>query len=315
MFGLILDGLQVPRPHFAHEAALDNWYWHTAPTPRKGSTQIEIALTHQGNMAVFCEGTEYRNEGLPFLLCTASSVDVRVEDIPPDDGVQQTIRECTVSILWDSAHVRFGELTEEIRSDPDVLLLPLFLCPCPELRRVEHLILAYISGNVSGRASDKALCVSVWYELVSILDRFARQPERRSQPRAAEYYTKKIDYWIETRYHQKLSLADMAEEMHVTPNYLSSVYRKMRGMRFSEALLAVRMRKARELLRDHAMSPADVAEAVGFGGEVTFRRQFRRFFGVTPSEFRRIDRELTLFVEKPVRPSDTEAGDENHGTG
>ncbi len=311
MFGLIFNSMQVPCPHFAHEAALDNWYWHTAPAPRKGLTQIEIALTYQGNMAVFCEGTEYRNEGLPFLLCTASSVDVCVEDIPPGDGVPETIRECTVSVLWDSAHVRFGELTEELRSDPDVLLLPFFLCPCPELRRVEHLILAYISSSVSGRASDKAFCISAWYELVSLLDRYARQPERRSQPRAAEYYTKKIDYWLEIRYNRKLSLAEMAEEMHVTPNYLSFVYRKVRGMRFGEALLAVRMRKARELLRDRAMSPADVAEAVGFGSEVTFRRQFRRFYGVTPSEFRRIEGELPLLVEKPIRPPDKDGGNEN----
>ena len=99
--------------------------------------------------------------------------------------------------------------------------------------------------------------------------------------------------------------------MHITPNYLSSVYRKERGMRLGEALLAVRMRKARELLRDRAMSLADIAEAVGFGGEVTFRRQFRRFFGVTPSELRRIDKELTLFMEKPIRPPDNETGDEN----
>lgn len=311
MFGLILDNLQVPRPFFAHEAALNNWYWHTSPYPEKGLTQIEIALTHQGNMAVFCEGTEYRNEGLPFLLCTASSVNVRVEDIPPEDSAPETIRECTISILWNSAHVRFGELTEEIRSDPNVLLLPLFLCPCPELSRVERLILAYISSSVSGRASDIAFCISAWYELISLLDRFARQPERRSQSRAAEYYTKKIDYWIETRYNRKLSLAEMAEEMHVTPNYLSSVYRKVRGMRFGEALLAVRMKKARELLRNRALSPADVAEAVGFGSEVTFRRKFRRFYGVTPSEFRRIDGELPLLVEKPIRPPEIESGIEN----
>lgn len=311
MYGLILDGLHMPHPHFAHEVSLDNYCWHTARSPQTGLTQIEIALTHQGNMAVFCNETEYRNEGLPFLLCTSSSIDVRVEDVPPEDSPPETIRESTVSILWDSAYVRFGELTEEIQTDPDVLLLPLFLCPCPELRRVEHLILTYINSKVSGHASDKAICVSVWYELVSLLDRIARLPESRSRPRAADFYTNKIDYWIETRYNRKLSIAEMAKEMHVTPNYLSSLYRKERGLRFGEALLAVRMRKARELLRNRAMSLGDVAEAVGFGGAVTFRRQFQRFFGITPSEFRRIDGELPLLVEKPLRRPVSETGDKN----
>lgn len=71
------------------------------------------------------------------------------------------------------------------------------------------------------------------------------------------------------------------------------------------------MRKARELLRNRAMSLGDVAEAVGFGGVVTFRRQFQRFFWVTPSEFRRIDGELPLLVEKPLRPLVTETGERN----
>ena len=305
MVGLILDGLRIPRPHFAHEVAVDGYSWKTGSSPEEGLTQIEIALTHQGDMSILCEGTEYRNEGEPFLLCTSSCADIRAEAV-----FRETVRECTVSILWDSAHVRFGELTEELLTDPDVLLLPLFLCPCPELRRVENLILTYISGSVSNQASDRAVCVSAWFELVSVLDKFARRPIEPSRPRTAGYFTKKLDYWIESRYRAKLALSDLAAEMHVTPNYLSSVYRSMRGVRFSEALLTFRMRKARELLRDRSMSLSDVAEAVGFGSETYFRRQFRRFYGVTPSEFRRIDGELTLFCQKPIRPKENASEEE-----
>jgi transcriptional regulator GlxA family with amidase domain len=54
-----------------------------------------------------------------------------------------------------------------------------------------------------------------------------------------------------------------------------------------------RVDHARALLEDTAMSVTDVAFATGFGSLATFRRQFTRFTGTTPRDYRqtfRVDR-------------------------
>ena len=58
------------------------------------------------------------------------------------------------------------------------------------------------------------------------------------------------------------------------------------GQTFHDWLVAVRLERAVALLRDHNEPISRVAEAVGFGSERTFRRQFQGKFGCTPSRFR-----------------------------
>ena len=45
----------------------------------------------------------------------------------------------------------------------------------------------------------------------------------------------------------------------------------------------------------------DIAEGIGFSGESYLRRQFHRYYGISPAEFLRIERELTLYMARPVR--------------
>ena len=69
------------------------------------------------------------------------------------------------------------------------------------------------------------------------------------------------------------------------------------GLRYSELLESVQADIARQLLVDTTMPVQDVAEALRFSNAANFATAFRRWTGVTPSEFRR-----SMTRGRPARP-------------
>lgn len=59
------------------------------------------------------------------------------------------------------------------------------------------------------------------------------------------------------------------------------------GVRFGELLASVQQEVARQLLRDTRMRVQDIAETLQFSTAANFATAFRRWTGVTPSEYRR----------------------------
>jgi len=83
-----------------------------------------------------------------------------------------------------------------------------------------------------------------------------------------------------------LSLNTVAEYIHMSPNYFSSVFSKEEGKTFIEFLTERRMQKAKELLMSTTMRPSDIAQEVGYQDSHYFGYLFKKLVGCTPKEFR-----------------------------
>ncbi|MBQ3178664.1 MAG: helix-turn-helix transcriptional regulator [Clostridia bacterium] len=293
MYGYILNNWHIPEGKFACSLTENQYFWHPAPGI---DDELEISLMSGSNIAFTCYGEKYFvPEGT--VLCCNRSV-----DSPTGESIQgQPVHIDTICIRWKSDDIYYRKFTEADFQDPSILLLPCFLFPCPEIPRIERIFKQYIHHSVSDTAANRAMCISLWYELVSVMDQTTRRSFIPVQKHTSEYYVKKLDYIIETQYHSRLHITDLAAELGVSPNYLSAVYSKERGQRFSDTLLSKRMECAKQLLVDGKLSMQEIAEAVGFSGETYLRQQFHRYYGVTPAEFLRIERELTLYMARPIR--------------
>ena len=64
-----------------------------------------------------------------------------------------------------------------------------------------------------------------------------------------------------------------------------------RGLSFSRVLQGVRFRNAQELLRDPRLPLTEIAKRLGYTDPANFIRAFKRWTGVGPSEFRRLQYE------------------------
>lgn len=92
---------------------------------------------------------------------------------------------------------------------------------------------------------------------------------------------------MQARLHENLTLKHIAQQFAFSPNYLGHLFKEETGRGFSEMLTELRMKRARELLKDPRVKIYEVAGQVGYRYMPYFSRQFKETFGMTPMEFRK----------------------------
>lgn len=101
---------------------------------------------------------------------------------------------------------------------------------------------------------------------------------------------KAIDY-IHEHYNEQVTLNEVAENIYVSTFYISRMFKKELGISFVDYLNDVRIEKAKELLKDVKYKTYEVAELVGIPDPHYFSKIFKKYSGMTPSEYKE-----TLFI-------------------
>lgn len=78
----------------------------------------------------------------------------------------------------------------------------------------------------------------------------------------------------------------VAAQVHLTPSYLSRLFKKETGVTLEQYLTEVRMENAKTLLTQHiGLKAYQIGEMVGYSDPGYFCRLFKRRVGVTPKEY------------------------------
>jgi len=84
----------------------------------------------------------------------------------------------------------------------------------------------------------------------------------------------------------RVELPELAREVNLNERYLISLFKRASGISPCQFQLGVRAERARNLIvADRPL--ADVAMSTGFADQSHLNRDFKKFFGVTPSAFRK----------------------------
>ncbi|OUW18058.1 MAG: hypothetical protein CBD18_03420 [Opitutales bacterium TMED158] len=135
-------------------------------------------------------------------------------------------------------------------------------------------------------------------ELLGLLTLLSR--DEAARPIASAVYSqpvkaKKIDRlervlnFLETRWREKVSLAEAAEAAALHPQSMSRFFRQHLGMTFQDYLAQLRVRRAAQLLLGSDRTVVDIAFHCGFNNLANFNRRFQRVFRQTPSSYRARD--------------------------
>lgn len=93
--------------------------------------------------------------------------------------------------------------------------------------------------------------------------------------------------YIESRLTEKLSLASLAELVHLQPTYFSNRFREVMGVPPLHYVRRRRVEQAQAMLWYESTPIKDVAQQLGFADVYHFSRAFTRIAGLSPAAFRR----------------------------
>lgn len=96
-----------------------------------------------------------------------------------------------------------------------------------------------------------------------------------------------ISQYIELHYMENLYLDHIADVVETSPKYFSSYFKKTFGINYVEYLNKVRLSHAKELLKDSLLSIGEIGEKTGYLNNSTFTTTFKKYFGISPSEYRK----------------------------
>lgn len=125
--------------------------------------------------------------------------------------------------------------------------------------------------------SDSAFLVM---QLISLLP-------HQAQATGQNTFSVSIIRWIETHFHQRCSLEDIASEMGCSRGHASRRFHEETGGTIQEYLMMRRIRQACELLLHTNSSVRDIAAQVGFSEYAWFITCFRKNMGKTPMQYRK----------------------------
>lgn len=128
-------------------------------------------------------------------------------------------------------------------------------------------------------------------ELICVLEETekklgGKQVKEEDSEKIPNLFVQKAADYIKLNYSEKISIKEIADQLYLSPNYLSELFKKHTGKTISEYLTDYRLEKACQLL-DHAeYRVGDVSGMVGIHDGRYFSNMFKKKYGMTPTEYR-----------------------------
>lgn len=100
------------------------------------------------------------------------------------------------------------------------------------------------------------------------------------------YIVRKVKKYVKQHYTEGIILKDLSSEFGVTNTYLSMLFKKETGETLKDYLTALKINKAKELLRETNEQVAEISKEIGYDNEHYFSRIFKQKTGMTPTQYR-----------------------------
>lgn len=91
--------------------------------------------------------------------------------------------------------------------------------------------------------------------------------------------------YVESHILERVLVQDVATTIGITPNYLSSLFKKQLGQNFMDYVNATKIRYACTLLRDGKHLVYEVSHMLGYDNAYYFTKVFKRYMSITPTEY------------------------------
>ncbi|CAN5813722.1 helix-turn-helix domain-containing protein [soil metagenome] len=132
--------------------------------------------------------------------------------------------------------------------------------------------------------------ISLWRDQLSanaleeILILLAQQSAKTA--RSLDTRVETVLLHLHEQFHEPLNVQQLAHKVALSPSRLAHLFKEQVGASLIETLLSLRLRQAARLLEFTSMNIAEIAQDVGFQSPFYFSRQFKVYYGRSPSAYR-----------------------------
>jgi transcriptional regulator GlxA family with amidase domain len=109
----------------------------------------------------------------------------------------------------------------------------------------------------------------------------------RGRPGLCDWQLKRVTSYLATRIDSSVRVGDLAAEVNLSPGHFTRAFTIRLGMAPYMYVMKLRIERARMLLLTSEKSLAEIAFNCGLADQAHFSRLFRRFEGMSPSQWRR----------------------------
>lgn len=117
-------------------------------------------------------------------------------------------------------------------------------------------------------------------EIIGYLNEYSNQENK---------YCKLAKEYLNDHYMKNISITDIADYLHISYPYLSKIFKENKNINILDYLNKIRIEHGKEYLVNTNKSISKIAMEVGYNNAQSFNRFFKKYEGITPGEYRKIN--------------------------
>lgn len=130
----------------------------------------------------------------------------------------------------------------------------------------------------------QAKTISEWKRI--LLEMSEKVCTKNKKEGISNYTINRTLEFIRSHYKEGITLEETAQMLDITPEYLSTLFKREMGMNFSTFLKEFRISYAKRLLKGSNLKIYEIAEECGYNNSNYFTKVFKEVTGISPAEFR-----------------------------
>lgn len=143
-------------------------------------------------------------------------------------------------------------------------------------------------NSLSSSIMSKETLDDIFQVVFTLVEKIAAGINAQRISQQKEIIDQAIEY-INTNYgSEDLSLQDVAQNVHISSSYFSTIFKKEKNINFTDYLTETRMKKSMELLRNTNLKAYEIARMVGYSNPQYFSLCFKKYTGYSPLQFKNI---------------------------
>ena len=101
-----------------------------------------------------------------------------------------------------------------------------------------------------------------------------------------KWLMQQITDYINQHYTEPLTLKQISDEVYISENYLSHLFKREAGLSPMQYMMQRRMGEAQSLLVETSLQIAEISDKLGFSSDAHFSKMFKKYVGTTPKDYR-----------------------------